>query len=626
MPSRYDKGITININGNAEGLSKALKTVNSDIYNAKQTIKSLDEALKLDPKNVELLKQKYASLNQILEATKKQLEMMNEAQNNADTKGIDKQKQSYKNLVSDINKTKIEIDTLGKSMQNLSNTTEQLDIDAEIAKNNVSIFGDSMSGLANKIDLTALSTGQLGITIEGISPAFAIASTIVKKFISELKETAQVLGEIGKTIATEFIDVLGQGVDYDASIETYITRLSSFQTVAEKADEVFATLKKDALESPFSVDALVESSTMLLSTGKDIDSVRQTILALGNAIAKTGGDDSTLTRMAQNLQQVANAGKASAIDLRQFAYAGIDIYGLLKEYEGIVYENAEKTPVTYAQLTDALLKASQEGGKYFNGMSVLASTYNGKINKLKASWQTLTGVIANDTKNMLGNIITETNLALAQIITALENGDMAKVTEIIKNWVQNCLSVIKEELPNIINTIKDIAVAVIEALNDSEIKKSLQETIKVLLDSVSAFIQVLQPQIKSLMMNISNLVIELLNDSDIRNNLANIASKIAEIIVQGYKTYLKAKWGGIYKLFFTDTENSVKEIVSDIKSTKYSVTAGEIQSNNNGAWSSYTGNSSGTTIINNNNVSNEIDVDAISKKTAKQIQLAQLYE
>ena len=48
----------------------------------------------------------------------------------------------------------------------------------------------------------------------------------------------------------------------------------------------------------------------------------------------TGGGNDELTRMASNLQQIKNAGKATAMDIRQFAYAGIDVYGILADYLG----------------------------------------------------------------------------------------------------------------------------------------------------------------------------------------------------------------------------------------------------------------------------------------------------
>ena len=67
-----------------------------------------------------------------------------------------------------------------------------------------------------------------------------------------------------------------------------------------------------------------------------------------------------LQRMAVNMQQIKNVGKASALDIKQFAYAGIDIYGLLADSMGITREEAAQLDVTYDMLSTALQKASNK--------------------------------------------------------------------------------------------------------------------------------------------------------------------------------------------------------------------------------------------------------------------------
>ena len=87
--------------------------------------------------------------------------------------------------------------------------------------------------------------------------------------------------------------------------------------------------------------------------------------------------------MASNLQQIRNAGKATSMDIRQFAYAGIDVYGILAETTGKNVEELKKMDITYEQLSEALIKASSEGGKYYNGQITMSDTLNGKISMLK---------------------------------------------------------------------------------------------------------------------------------------------------------------------------------------------------------------------------------------------------
>ena len=60
---------------------------------------------------------------------------------------------------------------------------------------------------------------------------------------------------------------------------------------------------------------------MLITTGESADKSRQAINSLANAVALTGGDSYTLERMASNLQQIKNVGKATSMDIRQFGMA-----------------------------------------------------------------------------------------------------------------------------------------------------------------------------------------------------------------------------------------------------------------------------------------------------------------
>ena len=52
------KGITIEINGDSTGLSKALKDVNGEIKSTQSALKDVNRLLKLDPGNTELAAQK----------------------------------------------------------------------------------------------------------------------------------------------------------------------------------------------------------------------------------------------------------------------------------------------------------------------------------------------------------------------------------------------------------------------------------------------------------------------------------------------------------------------------------------------------------------------------------------
>ena len=211
--------------------------------------------------------------------------------------------------------------------------------------------------------------------------------------------------KIGYEFNAMIINFVKGGIEYNAEIETYMTRLETLTGSAEKANEVLDQIKRDALNTPFDVSSLTQAESLLLATGVSAEQARKDILALGDAVSASGGGNAELQRMAVNLQQIKNVGKASALDIKQFAYAGIDIYGLLADSMGITREEASKLDVSYDMLSKALNKASGEGGKYYKAMEKQSKTMSGATSNLKESWSVLKGELAEGVFNALKDLI-----------------------------------------------------------------------------------------------------------------------------------------------------------------------------------------------------------------------------
>ena len=77
------KGITVEINGDTTGLTKALANVNKEIKSTQSQLKDVEKLLKLDPGNTELLAQKHKLLGQAVEETKNKLQTLKTAQEQA---------------------------------------------------------------------------------------------------------------------------------------------------------------------------------------------------------------------------------------------------------------------------------------------------------------------------------------------------------------------------------------------------------------------------------------------------------------------------------------------------------------------------------------------------------------
>lgn len=228
-----------------------------------------------------------------------------------------------------------------------------------------------------------------------------------------------------KDLAVGFVQT---GMQYNSQIEIYRTALTNMLGDAEKANAMLTSIKRDAARTPFSTDALVAANQYLLSAGENAEYSQKTILALGDAIKATGGGDDELNRMAQNLQQVANVGKASAVDIKQFAFAGINIYQVLADYTGKSVQEVQSMTVTYDVLTKALQAAAQEGGRYYNSMATQSQTLEGRTTTLTDNVKQLAGELTTGLSSAYGSIVEKANSWVSSILESNEKLSQLETT------------------------------------------------------------------------------------------------------------------------------------------------------------------------------------------------------
>lgn len=369
MAKNRIKGITIEIGGETTELQKSLKEVDDKLSTTQKNLKDINKLLKLDPRNTDLLKQKQENLKTAISGTKDRLKELKDAYKKIDGKSSEEAKQQQQALKREIIETE----------QNLKSLKEQYRDFGSVAKQKLTDVGNSIKEAGGKIS----DVGK-DMTMKVTAPLLALGTV---------------------------------GINYNAQMEQYRTMFTTLTGSAEEADRIISQLQEDAQKSPFDSASLISANQYLISAGVEADEARQTILNLGNAVAATGGGSAELERMAQNLQQIKNVGKASSQDIKQFANAGINIYGLLAEATGKSVEQVKDMDVSYELLSEALAKASEEGGKYYGAMEAQGNTLNGSLSATKESIQMLLGEI--------------TASAMPVIVQVLN-----KVREVIK-WFSN---------------------------------------------------------------------------------------------------------------------------------------------------------------------------------------------
>lgn len=220
---------------------------------------------------------------------------------------------------------------------------------------------------------------------------------------------AGIFSKLGSAALGAAEGFISSGIEYNAQIEKYTTGFTNMLGSAEAAQQVMSQIQEDAAKTPFDVASLTQANQYLISAGENASYARDTIMALGDAVSATGGGNDELNRMSQNLQQIANTGKATAADIKQFAYAGIDVYGILADYTGKSTTEVQKMTISYDLLTQALQAASEEGGRYYNSMDTQSQTMNGRVSTLKDNVSQLAGLLTGDLSGGIGVVIGNLN-------------------------------------------------------------------------------------------------------------------------------------------------------------------------------------------------------------------------
>ena len=343
-----ETGITINFRGNTaefasdvDGINKALKLLSKDI-------KALNKELKLDPTNVETLNNKFSELKQKQELLTKQAKNYREAIENMGTIANNEDLNKLANFQGKLADVEVQLRKVKEEM-NLVNAQSIKD------------FSYNLDKACKVLDNVGNALDRVGKALLPLSTASGLA--------------------------------LGTGIKYNLELEKTQVALERILGTQEEANKVMQEFISFSDKTPFSPKEITRWAQMMMAGGASVEEARKTIEALGNAVSATGGGTDEMTRMIQNLLQFRGASPEKR-DLKQFQYAYIDIYGALSDYMGENARLLDTNKISYEDVIGALIKASEEGGRYANGMASASETTAVKMEKLRYQLQQLAGDLA----------------------------------------------------------------------------------------------------------------------------------------------------------------------------------------------------------------------------------------
>lgn len=306
--------------------------------------------------------------------------------------------------------------------------TAKLDIIIELQKRNESAIKDIQNQLGG-LDKTAKETNASSGSLMG---TFIKANIITQALSATLGFAKTAMSGL----ASGFKDFVGLGIQVSADMETARAGLMVFLKDTQKVDSTLARLREEAKRTPFELPGLTQATQLLTAVTKDGDKSIDILLDVGESLSAVGKGQAELDRVVVNLQQIAATGRATSIDIKQFAFAGLPIYDMITAKTGLageaLAEFIEGGGVTFDLLTSMFDQATTEGGMFFGAFEKQAGTFN----QLMANMKDNIGITAMEFVNQSGafDIAKQAIAGVNKVIewlsplltTALQN---------IKSWV-----------------------------------------------------------------------------------------------------------------------------------------------------------------------------------------------
>lgn len=248
------KGITIEIDGDATKLSKALKDVNNELRQSQNQLKDIDKLLKLDPGNTTLLQQKYKALGDSIEETKQKLQTLRDAEKQMQANG-QAGTAEWDNLQREIIATEQDLKSLTQEYKNFGS----------VAAQQVAVAGEKMKELGGKIE-------GAGRSLMPLTGALTAAGTVGVSKFAEVDKTMTLTNQTMNNTA-EQAKLLSDAMKDAAANSTF-----------GMGDAATATLNfaRAGLTAEQAASTLAPAMNLAAGEGGNLDTVSQGLVATIN--------------------------------------------------------------------------------------------------------------------------------------------------------------------------------------------------------------------------------------------------------------------------------------------------------------------------------------------------------
>ena len=237
------------------------------------------------------------------------------------------------------------------------------------------------------------------------------------------------IADFAKKAASELGKVVQSGVDYNASMESYLTNFKVMLGNEELAAAKLSELRKMAASTPFALSDLTEGTQTLLQFGIAADDTTDVLQQLGDISL---GNADKLQTLVRAYGKMSSAQKVTLENVNMMIDAGFNPLNQICDATGEsmsdLYKRISDGRVSFEELQYAVQAATSEGGQFYNGMLEASQTFSGRMSTLKDNVAALTGELTSGLFAALGDLVVKLNDVVTSFLDSDEKMDQLKDT------------------------------------------------------------------------------------------------------------------------------------------------------------------------------------------------------
>lgn len=279
----------------------------------------------------------------------------------------------------------------------------------------------------------------------------------------------QMIADFAKQASSKLAEVVKSGVDYNATMESYLTNFKVMLDSEEAAATKLSEIRKMAASTPFSLDDLTSGTQTLLQFGIAADDTTGVLQRLGDISLGNAEKLQTLTRA---YGKMSSAQKVTLENVNMMIDAGFNPLNQICDATGEsmsdLYKRISDGKVSFSELEAAVEAATSQGGQFYNGMLEASQTFNGRLSTLTDNTKALLGALSDSLYSSLSDLLPVANDVVLELTDAFTEGGVPAMLDTAAELLDNFADGLIQKIPDAVSAVSDLLTELLNYLADHQ--------------------------------------------------------------------------------------------------------------------------------------------------------------